>query len=73
MKQSKPTCTECGKALYEYGYGIICPCCGTKLDVFPDSQVWLEFPGETRVGIGFAGEFAAADIILCLLKLLRKV
>ncbi len=39
-------CPHCKKSfnIESYGYGLLCPKCHSRIDVFPDSDVWLDTP-----------------------------
>ena len=45
-KIDKATCPHCENefAATEYGYGLRCPLCRGKIDIFPDSEIFIETP-----------------------------
>ena len=52
-------CPYCKKefAVFQYGYGLTCPKCKKHIDIFPDTDLWIE----TKWGkIGVSGDILAS-------------
>ena len=44
-------------AVFQYGYNLLCPKCKKQIDIFPDTDLWIE----TKWGkIGVAGNILAS-------------
>jgi len=53
MAEDKATCPYCKKEFLveEYGYGLRCPLCKGKIDIFPEPKYYIETPFGT-MGVG---------------------
>lgn len=54
MKEDKATCPYCDQEFIVkgYGYGLRCPLCKKKVDIFPDPDIFVTLPFGT---IGISG------------------
>ena len=55
----KGLCPHCEKEfeVLQYGYGLSCPKCKTRIDIFPDPDLWVE----TKWGMmGVSGDILAS-------------
>lgn len=53
MVEDKATCPYCKNefVVEEYGYGLRCPVCKGRVDIFPESKYYIETPFGT-MGVG---------------------
>jgi len=70
MTKDMATCPYCDEDfdVQEYGYGVPCPGCGKKLDIFPDDKYYVDTPWG-MLGIGIPeGNFFMKPLLAWLIK-----